>query len=585
MKSLTLSNAGKTDYLIVLPNEPQPVETHAANELKKYLDEITGSNFNIIKESEVIDKRAPLLVVGNSSLAKTLLPEVDAARLPYDGIVVETVGKNVVMLGHLDRGTLYAVYTFLEEVIGVRWWTSTESYIPKVKKLKIPEVQIHHAPQLIYRDSYYKDPRSSADFTAQMKLNGSTRVKHPKYGGGHSMMYGVHSFYIILPPDKYFNEHPEWYSLIDGKRVNERAQLCLSNEEMREEFTRNVLKDLRANPDTRFVDISQNDYNGACECDACQAIVKEEGSESGPLIRFVNAIAKEVEKEFPNTLVETLAYNYTRKAPLHVVPRDNVLIRLCTIECSFSEPLAHGEQNKPLRDDMKEWNEITEHLFIWDYVTCFTSYMLPHPNLHVLAPNIRFFIDNKTIGLFEQGDNHCDAGDFVRMRNWIISHLMWNPNLDENKLIDEFLTGYYGANAAPHLRQYWDLLTKAAKESNVYLSCYMFDTADWLTAPVCAQAASLMKKAIEVTSDETLRNRLRREEIPIKFVQLLENKRFKEYERENTGIQASVDNPEQALAEFMSLLKEFNVTKIREGYLPDHIQYIEDLLRKSLSLE
>lgn len=581
--SLTLADGGKAKYLIVLPDEPLAVEITAANELKKHLDEVTDANFIIVSETDA-DTSQPLLVVGNSVLAQTLLPKVDATQLAYDEIVVETVKKNIIMLGHPVRGTLYAINTFLEEIVGVRWWTSTESYIPKIKRLSVPVMHIHHIPDLIYREAFYKDAFNDETFATRMKCNGDFSKITPDYGGYHQFQYFVHSFYPILPPKKYFKEHPEWYSMIDGKRTDHHAQLCLSNDAMRKEFIKNVLATLRSNPDRDFISISQNDCYGACQCEACQAIVRDEGSESGPLIRFVNAVAEEIEKEFPNIWVETLAYQYTRTAPLKVRPRKNVVVRLCTIECSFSQPLEEGEQNKSLRDDIEAWSKIADNLFVWDYVTNFVSYMLPHPNIHVLAQNIRFFIKNNTIGLFEQGDVYCDAGDFVRMRNWVISRLMWNPSLDENKLIDEFLVGYYGENAAPYLRQYLDLMTNRVKESDIYLRCYMEDTSGWLTVPVYIEAASLMKKAIEVTKEETLRNRLRREEIPLKFVLLLENERFKVYEQENNIPLITPSNPEEALTEFMSLLNEFNVTMVREDFTSNahHIEWLEQLLRSRL---
>ena len=583
-KNLTLSKSGITKYVIVVPDSPTKVETTAARELKDHLDQITGVDFAVVHESEV---KSPhhLLVVGNSKLARTLLPTVDADKLPYDGIVVETIDDNIVMLGHPVRGTLYAVNTFLEEAAGVRWWTSTESFIPKAKKLKVPKLQINYGPHLIYREAFYKDALSDTKFAARMKCNGDFSKIEPEYGEYHKFQYFVHSFYPILPPEIYFDKHPEWYSLVDGKRMNQSAQLCLTNEAMRKEFIHNTLNTLRLHPDMDFISISQNDCHGACQCDACQAIVKEEGSESGPLIRFVNSVAGEIEKEFPDIWVETLAYQYTRKAPLLVKPRKNVVIRLCTIECSFSQPLSEGDQNKSLREDIESWSKIADNLFVWNYVTNFTSYMLPHPNIHTLAPDIRFFIKNNTIGLFEQGDFYCDAGDFVRMRNWVISRLMWNPDLDENALIDEFFVGYYGEKAAPYLRQYWDLLTRSVKASDVYLRCYMGQTVDWLSVPVYAEAVTLLKQALDVTEDATLRNRLRREEIPMKFVYLLEYERFKAYEKENGSTPVTLSDPEKALTEFMSLLEEFNVTMIREDFSPNanHIQGVEQLLRSRIS--
>ena len=583
-KNLTLSNDGITKYVIVIPDSPTIVETTAASELKEHLDQITGAEFVVLHESEVKSPHR-LLVVGNSKLARTLLPGVDADKLPYDGIVIETIGDNIVLLGHPVRGTLYAVNTFLEEAAGVRWWTSTESFIPKINKMKVPKLQINYGPRLIYREAFYKDALSDTKFAARMKCNGDFSKIESKYGEYHKFQYFVHSFYPILPPQIYFDKHPEWYSLVDGKRVNQSAQLCLTNEDMRKEFIKNTMETLRSHPDMDFISISQNDCYGACQCDDCQAIVKEEGSESGPLIRFVNAVAEEIEKEFPEIWVETLAYQYTRKAPLSVKPRKNVVIRLCTIECSFSQPLGEGDHNKSLREDIESWSKIADNLFVWNYVTNFVSYMLPHPNLHTLAPDIRFFIKNNTIGLFEQGDYYCNAGDFVKMRNWVISRLMWNPELDENKLIDEFFVSYYGEKAAPYLRQYWDLLTQSAKESDVYLRCYMQHTADWLSVPVYAEASSLLKQALDATEDETFRNRLRREEIPMKFVLLLEFERFKAYEKENGSSPVTLPDPEKALTEFMSLMKEFNVTMIREDFSPNahHIQMLEQLLRSKIS--
>ncbi|MDR0574027.1 MAG: DUF4838 domain-containing protein [Tannerella sp.] len=583
---LTLSKSGKALYSIVLPDSPTPVESTAANELKKYLDEITGADFTIVNESNANNAK-PQIVVGNSLRAKELLPGIDPAQLPYDGIVIETAGKNIVLAGHPVRGTLYAVNTFLEEAAGVRWWTSTESFVPENKKLTVPRLHVNYAPSLIYREAFYKDAFHDEKFASQMKCNGNFARDSPAYGGHHKFQYFVHSFYPILPPETYFDKHPEWYSLIDGKRTFQNAQLCLTNEEMCKQFIINALEALHENPDAGFISVSQNDCHGACQCDKCQAIVREEGSEAGPLIRFVNTVAEAIEKEYPDLWVETLAYQYTRKAPLKVKPRKNVVIRLCSIECSFSQPLGESEQNKSFREDMEAWSKIADNLFVWNYVTNFSSYMLPQPNIHTLAGDIRFFVRNNTIGLFEQGDTYCDAGDFVRMRNWVISRLMWNPELDENRLTDEFLAGYYGEKAAPFLRKYWDLLTASCRESGIYLRCYMHATDGWLSVPAYAEAARLMQQAIAVTKDETQRNRLRREEIPIKYVLLLENERFKAYEKEAGGLPFTLPDPEKALDEFMTLLREFNVTMAWEDFSvsPNHVSRLEQTLRSKLFSE
>src|SRR5690606_38717057 len=116
------------------------------------------------------------------------------------------------------------------------------------------------------------------------------------------------------------------YALVKGKRQRERTQLCLTNVEMRKELTRNALERLHQTPGATMISISQNDNNNRCECEACRAVEEREGSPAGLVIQFVNAVAEEIEKEYPEVLVETLAYQYTRKPPKHVKPRPNVIV-------------------------------------------------------------------------------------------------------------------------------------------------------------------------------------------------------------------------------------------------------------------
>ena len=561
----TLVEKGETDFKIVLADTPQPIEQTAAKELKSYLDAMTQINWVIASESEVPED-APQILVGNSSRAKKLFPEIDPAQIPNDGIEIHLKGNKLLLTGHEKRGTLYAVNTFLEDILGVRWWTSTEQTIPTYETFKLKPIHISYAPKLIYRQAHYKDAYQTI-FATRMKCNGSSPAIPPEYGGHHSFASGfVHTLFQLIPPQKYFAEHPEWFSEIDGVRKNEHpAQLCLTNEEVRKELTKNALEELRNHPDAKFISISQNDGSGACTCEKCSKVVEEEGSQSGPIIRFVNAVAEEIEKEFPDVFVETLAYYYTRKPPKYVKPRDNVVIRFCTYECSFVQPLT-GEQNEALYNDIVSWSKISKQLFVWDYITNFSSYILPHPNLRVLAPNIRFFVDHGTIGLFEQGDAECAVGDFVRLRSWLISHLMWDPTLDEKKLTREFLTGYYGEKATPFLLEYFDLLLNKAESSGQFIGIYRENTDDWLDYETLCQATALFDQAItaaEKENDEFV-GRLRRERLPLEHVWLKGYYKFKRHAEKNGQPFAGPPDPEEACRNFFDLCEKYQVTAHRE---------------------
>ncbi len=480
-----LAKDGATDWRIVLPDAPTIVERTAARELAEHLRQVTGADFPTIAEHEAPAGGTSLIFVGNTAKE----PRKDYA---FDEILISLDGGNLILAGHPRRGCLYAVYSFLRDVVGVRWWTPEDTLIPHRPTLTIPdELHVSYAPQLISREMYHRNAQPTV-FSARMKGNGFLT---PEYGGAVRIIHFVHSFYKYLPPEKYFDAHPDWYSEIDGKRKHERAQLCLTNDEMIAQLIQNVLETLRKNPDARMIDVSQNDWYGYCTCPKCKAIDDAEGSHSGTLIRMLNRVAEAVEREFPDVLVESLAYQYTRKPPKTVKPRDNVLIRLCTIECSYIQPL-DGEQNRSFAADIEGWSRLAKHLFIWDYTTNYNDYLGPHPNLRVLGPNVRYFVKHGAIGLFAEGE----GDDFCELKNWLLMRLMWEPQLDDRALIDEFCRGYYGEAVAPLIKEYWDVLIARAEETKIYLGCFGVNSAKWIDLATLNRVTQIMDRAIETAT-------------------------------------------------------------------------------------
>jgi len=420
---LVLSRDGKSDYVIVLPRQASAVEQTGGRELQEHLVQVTGATLPIVSADKAPSDR-PRIILGDGHATRQLLPGFDATELRPDAIVIRTVGRDLILAGHVRRGTLYAVFTFLEDAVGVRWWTSNEVHIPHRPTLFIPDLDVQYAPKLIDRSTRYLQlshgcflPRDGISedarrrmgvFSARLRLNGHDHWAIPgEYGGPNTLLGWVHTFYDInplLPPAEYFEQHPEWYGLINGKRTHERAQLCLTSDEMRIELTRNAIERLRRASNPTIISISQNDNQGNCQCEKCQAVEEKEGSPAGLMIRFANRVAEDIEKEFPDVLAETLAYQYTRTPPRFARPRHKVIVRLCSIECDFARPLEHSPYNAGFREDLEEWSRITPQLYIWDYVANFPNYLIPHPNFHVLAPNLRYFVRHGAIGVFEQGD-------------------------------------------------------------------------------------------------------------------------------------------------------------------------------------
>ncbi|MBN1346915.1 MAG: DUF4838 domain-containing protein [Phycisphaerae bacterium] len=574
---MALTKDGKSAYVIAVGPDAIESEKTAASELQGFIEKVTGAKLPIRTESDVAGD-APRILVGASAEAKRLCPGVDWTALGQDGIVLKTSGKHLVLAGGRPRGALYAAYTFLEDVVGCRWWTSTESTIPKKPDLTMPELNVTYTPKLRYREAFYRDVTHYPIFAARLKCNGHFEQIPPSHGGHYTILGWCHTFYMLLPPEKYFKDHSEWYSEINGKRVHEGAQLCLTNDEMRMALTAAALDWIRKSPQAGIIDISQNDWHGQCQCAKCKAVEQEEGSPAGPLIRFVNAIAADVEKAFPDFLVQTLAYQYTRKPPSKVRPRRNVVIRLCSIECDFGHPL-DSEANATFRNDINGWSRISPNLAIWNYVTNFRNYILPHPNMRSLADDLRYFVKHGAVSVFEQGDNGCGIGDFVRLRAWVLSRLMWDPSRDQEGLIREFLTGYYGPAGTP-LGEYLTLLHGAFEKRGKQLRCYNEDLS-FLTLDDLVHASALFDRAAKaVAADPVLTGRVRRERLPLDLAKLLRYASLETRARLTTTSMPWRLDPIQAREAFIRLARELDVGQYREGRpFDDYQSYLESLFR------
>lgn len=555
--AMTLAKSGQTACTIVTSRQSTAPEKTAAKELQSYLRQVTGAEFPIKLDSDVAPG-ARRILVGQSAQVKKLLPDVDWKSLSYDGILIRTVGDDLILAGGRPRGTFYAVYTFLEDTVGCRWWTSTETRIPRLGNLEIGELNTQFTPKMNYREAYYTDTNENPLFALKLKLNGRHYNIPKEYGGHRDFIGWVHTFHLWIPPKKYFDKHPEWFSMVGGKRVGDKAQLCLTNMELVDEMARVCCEAIKKDPSLGMVSVSQNDWVGKCECEKCKAIEDREGSPSGPIVYFVNAVAEKIEKQYPEVLVETLAYLYSRKPPATIKPRDNVLIRLCSIDCNFAQPY-NTEANKAFRDDILKWASISKNLCIWDYVTNFGNSIPPQANMRIIAPNLRFFQENHAIGIFEQGDAECSVGDFVRYRTWMLGHLIWDPYQDENKLKMEFLNGYYGA-AGPYISRYFDVIHDAVARDNAAFGCIHGNINFWNLDDL-TQAKRLLDKAEKaVSGDPELLTRVQRDRMPLDLMWL---QRYNELKQTAVTNNVPFEGPADPVAASRDFIRRVKLWKVK----------------------
>ena len=481
---LILAENGQSAYRIVLADDASPSTKHGAEELQRFLEQITGVKLPIVSDKEPPTSKEILL--GDNAHLKKLGVTIDLASLGNEGYVLRTVGETLVIAGGSLRGTMYGVYGLLEDHFGCRWFTPGVSRIPKQAKLTLGAIDERQTPPLEYREPFVADC-FDGDWCARNRMNSSAGRLEAKHGGKVSIWCIAHSWQWLMPVDQYFNAHPEYFCMIDGKRTKDYPQLCCTNPDVIRICTEEVRKQMRAHPEIMVFGVSQNDHDHHCECPKCKALSDREGSLIAPGLELTNRIAEAVEKEFPDKAIQTLAYSWSRKPPKQMRPRSNVIVMLCSIECCFSHPLdkCNLDLNQAFCKDIEAWSKVASRLWIWDYTTDFGDFLLPFPNQRSLAPNIRFFAKHNVKGIFEEDNADSPEGEFASLNGYVMAKLLWNPSYDPNRATDEFLDGFYGA-AAKSIRAYIDLLHDHVERNNIHVNIWAMpdnSMANWVDNP------------------------------------------------------------------------------------------------------
>ena len=423
--SQTIVSDGVSSYEIVSPTGADPLTLHAAEELRAYLFKISGADLPLRAEEEY-DGEGGIIKVGFETD-----PDISEHSIGY-----KLEEGDLHIYGGSPRSTLYAVYRFLEKELACMWLSPDAEWIPESMDIKLEKgLNFSYTPDVETRTVHSRLFYENHDFADKL---GVTHEGFPGYVPGA----GVHTFHRFMPEAAFYEEHPEYYALRGERRLT--TQLCLTNEDVLQIVIDSVAAYFERYPDSEIISVSQDDNTQHCLCEHCAAIDEEEGSPSGSMIRFVNAVAG----QFPHKMVSTLAYQYTRK-PCQTRPAGNVLITLCSIECDRSKPIEEGCVD--FANDLKGWKELTDKIRIWDYTTQFTNFLAPFPNIHTLHPNIQLFRDSHAKWIFEQHSHQ--PSELFELRSYLTAQLLWNPDQDPHQIIQDFSEAYY-QEAAPFVLEY-----------------------------------------------------------------------------------------------------------------------------------
>ena len=281
---IVLAERGKpAEYGIVLPVRPTAQQKFAACELAAWTRRLTGVDLPVCEGKGTLPHGVYLIE-----------PEPQLA-LGDDGFNLRVVGRDVYVRGGC-RGIVYGVYEILETYGGIGWFDPVRTVIPETGVLKVPDslydtqkpaFEMRMTDWLWAGDRDWSQPRASqkVDVYVRMRLNGCNNVGLPQEAGGQQEAARLvdgsrlcHTFFRLVPPQTYFKDHPEYYSLVDGERRAGESQLCLTNPDVLEIVVSNLVKMIDADPKGRVYGVSQEDWERFCTCDRCKAVDAEEGS-------------------------------------------------------------------------------------------------------------------------------------------------------------------------------------------------------------------------------------------------------------------------------------------------------------------
>ena len=527
-KEVVVAEKGVSAYRIVTPDKASPAETYAASELQTYLAEVAGVRLPVVAEGKA-GAGAAFYVGKCKRVGKNL--QAEAAMLGTDGVVIKSVGKDIILLGKDNRGQLYAPYVFLERFCGCRFLAPDCTVTPRRPKLTLPKIDYCYAPPFVYRDELFHDV-SNWCFAARLKLNGANIWQClgqpvPDSQGrftGVLIWPFVHTAAAIVPGNEYFTKHPEYFSLVGGKRICEAisGQLCFTHPDVIEIAKAQVLKWIEQTPDLTAVDVSQNDAwpdkPGCCECEACMAVVKEEGAQHGTILRLVNAVADAVKAKYPDKYVETIAYQYSIGAPKLTKPRDNVIIRLCHHACYF-HGMGDEELSKPYRAAIDEWRKIARSVWVWHYGVNFWDYLAPNPNLEALAADIRYYAAHGVNGVMLQGNLQGSGSELSELRQYLVAQLLWDPAQDPMKLRSEFCEGYYGP-ASGDVMAFLSLMDEFGKETKAHIPMNGWRPQEITPPDFVAKGLVILNRACGRAEQPVLHNRVEKLLVPLWHMQL-----------------------------------------------------------------
>lgn len=483
---IVLAENGKTEYSVVIPENPSDYEQFAASELRLRFEEATGAELALIydnNENAVFSENAKLISISDTTVQKASGVTAEYETYKRSGARMVTKGSCVILTGGTEQGALYAVYDFLKVLFNYEYFDIDTYRLEKKDKVTLPKLDESNIPDMDYR--IYSDYRQFVNDGGSPHEAYRMRLQYHDDG----WTVGGHAVDVIMPYQTYAIDqgHYDWYDSHGPVYINETqiwSQLCYTNEDMRQEFVQRTKTMLEQKPEAILMGFGQSDVNTWCECENCLAAYEQYAHEGmvarGAITQtlFVNKVVEEVEEwlaeKYPGRQVRYMVFSYhqTVTAPAHKDENGNYIpngaengdysMKLHDkVYVSYADIYANRNltwrDNPAVAENLKAWAACTKSIQIYEYATDSANCLLPYDGLQVHAENYRFAKELGFSEYFHEGAGNGTASGLTSLKYYVASKLMWDTELNVNDVVDEWIEGCFG-EAADEMKEYYDLL-------------------------------------------------------------------------------------------------------------------------------
>ena len=452
-----------SDYTIVISASANKATSYGATILQTRIKQAIGAELSIV--TDATEERELEIILGDTNRQED--EGIDFNALGEESFQVKNVGNDLLIAGN-DRGLLYGVYAYLE-AIGYRFYTTTTERIPYEEEVIVPsKINLTWKPTFDYRETMYC-MTWDADWAVSQRINsdfmrGELKTNE-KYGGfsgyigGNSWM--VHTLSKLLPETN-FSSHPEYFAEVDGARSWKNGkghynQPCLTNEGAYQVILSNALAKISSDKKSNILSVSENDGGDYCRCEDCTASYAQYGV-SGTFYRFINRIATDIKKEYPDIYIDTLSYSMSKEVPANLKLEDNVIVRVCPEMCNFCTDPNICEQLAEQSKRVTDFSAICDNVYVYFYPINWGNLYAALPNYDEMLYDMKFFAESGVKGVYAEGYSK-ENPEFGELKAYLMAKLMQNPNMTKAEYdyhYNDFLEGYYG-DAAEYIAKYHEL--------------------------------------------------------------------------------------------------------------------------------